>query len=710
MAKIQTTISLRDNMSGVINKITSNINKMSAAANRASTQVSSINAQLNRSNAAANRTATAISKFGSALRGAALLTLAQQIAEAFIKTADAITMAESKLRLLDGSTAAAVKSMDQIYLAAQRSRAEYATFAGTVGKLGTLAGQAFGDTNEIIGFVELMNKLYTVSGSSAQEMKASMYQLTQALSAGRLNGDELRSIMENAPMLAQAIAKNLGVSVGQMKKLASEGMVTTKVVKDSLYGIQNELNAAFEKTPMTFEAAMRKIKNGIVKAFEPAMREFNKLVNNPAFQEFAAQVGAVMAFVGKSLAVAFKVIGEVANVAMKIWNKLKPVIMAVAWVIGTYALAVVAAKTATLALAAAQKVLSLGKLAYAAMTGLATAATRAETMAKIKATMAQWGFNTALYACPIFWIVAAILLLIGVIYAATAAFNYFTGSTVSGTGVIAGAVMWLVGYCLNQLITAWNSLVSFAEFFRNFLDHPVYSVKKLIVSLAKNMLDSFIAMTRGVDSFATNFANAIISAINAVIGAWNAFMDILPSEVKSVLGLSKGSEISARTSITSDLENVKNSLDSWLGEAPEGYKSMDKHKLTHFDLTDMYNKGYKWGENLENSFKNMVTSPEDLFKNMGGQFDALDPNGDIAKNTGNTAKNTKKLADYGEEDLKYMRELANQQAINRFTTAKISLNMNNNNNINSAMDLDGVVSYLTAKTQEALASAAAKAY
>lgn len=713
MAKIQTTISLRDNMSNVINNITSNINKMSAAANRASSQVNSMSNGFNRTNQSVNRTTNSVQFFGMALRRAAVVALIKELAEAFIKTSDAISMAESKLRLLEGSSAAAVASMDQIYLAAQRSRAEYTNFAAAVGKLGTLAGKSFGDTNEIIGFVELMNKLYTVSGSSAQEMKASMYQLTQALSSGRLNGDELRSIMENAPMLAQAIAKNLGVSVGQMKKLASEGAVTTKVVKDSLYAIQNDLNEAFEKTPMTFEAAMRKVKNSIIKAFEPAMREFNNLINNPAFQQFAQDVGKVLSFVGKALALVFKGIGAVATVAMNAWNKFKPVIIGVLWILGTYITALAAAKVASLALAAAQAVLTLGKSLYTAATLLAAVAVNGLSMATMKATMAQMGYNATLLASPVFWIVGAILLLIGVIYAAVAAFNHFTGSTVSGTGVILGSVMWLVGYVVNSLFMLWNHLVSFAEFFANFLTNPVYSVKKLFVGLAKNVLDTIIAMTRGIDTFATNFANSIISAINAVIGAWNAFLDILPSEVKSVLGLSKGSEFSARTSITSDLEGIKNSLDDWLGEAPENYNSFDKYKATPLDLTNMYNKGYQWGENVDGFFKNMTTSPADLFENMGGQFDPLDPNGklgDIGKNTGKTAKNTQKLADYGEEDLKYLRELATQQAINRFTTAKISLNMSNNNNISSNMDLDGVVSYLTAKTQEALASAAAKAY
>lgn len=712
MATIQTTISLRDNMSSKVDKITSSINRMTAASQRAQNNVAKMSLGFNNMGNSVNRTTNSVSTLGSTLKNIGLVVIAQQTAEAFIKASDAIISAQAKLNLLEGSAEKGAMSMDNIYLAAQRSRAEYTGFAKSVGKLGTLAGKSFGDTNEIIGFVELMNKLYTVSGASAREASSTMYQLTQSLAKGVLNGDELRSVMEGAPMLAQAIADNLGVSVGKMKDLAAQGKVTTQVVKESLYGIQDKLNDAFGKTPLTFEKAMQNVKNSLIKAFEPAMKAFNRLINDEDFQKFAKGVESTLFSVGEAFAKVFDLIGRMAKIAIWAWDFLKPVILTVAAFTVSYVSTLIILKIVSFAARAAQIALGVAQMIGAIATGILTRATWAEIQAKLAATAAQWGLNAAIYACPIFWIILAIIALIAVVYLAVAAINHFAGTSISATGIVAGTFMVLYGIIYNIIVYLYNYWLSFAEFFTNFMKNPTYSMKKLIVNLATNVLDAAIAMTKGWDKFATSMYNAFIDAVNGIIDAWNWLMDLLPDEVKATLDLGKGTKFTHSESITSDLESFKGELQSLVADKPDDYKEFSR--LEYKNLGDMWNKGYEWGKGVDEAASNFFNqdalrnSVDELMQNKGGVYDPVEDK--IKKNTGKTAKNTDKLADYGEEDLKYLRDIAERDAINRFTTAKINVNMNNNNSISSNMDLDGVVNYLTEKTKEALAATAARAY
>lgn len=310
-------------------------------------------------------------------------------------------------------------------------------------------------------------------------------------------------------------------------------------------------------------------------------------------------------------------------------------------------------------------------------------------------TTVQNILNASLWACPVTWIALAIIALITVIYLAVAAINRWKGTNISATGIVAACFTTLGALIYNKFVFIYNIIASVAEFLMNVFNNPVYSVKKLFVDLATNVLDSCIAMTKGVDGFATNLANGVIDGVNGAIRAWNAFMNILPDSVKSFLHIGVGTEIGHIDSITSSLQSTKDNLQNWLGDAPENYKTIDR--MEYKDVAGAAMAGYNWGANskLSNLFDSGVdnTNYQDLLNAAEGASQGA---GDTAKNTGAM----KDALDITEEDLKYMRDIAEQEVINRFTTAEIKVDMTNYNSVNSDLDIDGIVDTLAIKVEE----------
>ena len=310
-------------------------------------------------------------------------------------------------------------------------------------------------------------------------------------------------------------------------------------------------------------------------------------------------------------------------------------------------------------------------------------------------TTVQNILNASLWACPVTWIALAIIALITVIYLAVAAINRWKGTNISATGIVAACFTTLGALIYNKFVFIYNIIASVAEFLMNVFNNPVYSVKKLFVDLATNVLDSCIAMTKGVDGFATNLANGVIDGVNLAIRAWNAFMNILPDSVKSFLHIGVGTEKSHTASITGTLQNAKASLQNLLGDKPEDYIEIPKMQMKDIGASAM--AGYNWGANskLSNLFDSGVDNTD--YQSL------LDAAEGASQGAGDTAKNTgamKDALDITEEDLKYMRDIAEQEVINRFTTAEIKVDMTNYNSVNSDLDIDGIVDTLAIKVEE----------
>lgn len=251
-------------------------------------------------------------KAGAAFAGAAIGIEAagralKDMAVSAVKTTDQLTQLRARIDLINDGSQSTAEIMDKVFSAANRSRGSFLDMADSVAKLNLLAKDAFTSNDEAIYFVEQLNKQFKIAGAGVQETTSAMYQLTQAMAAGKLQGDEFRSIMENAPMLAQSIAQEMGLSVGQLKEMSSQGLITADIIKNALFASAEETNAKFAEIPMTFQDIGTKLQNDLIAAFQPVMEELGNMTSSDAFMS-----------VLNELEFSFKVVAAAAQVSIAI--------------------------------------------------------------------------------------------------------------------------------------------------------------------------------------------------------------------------------------------------------------------------------------------------------------------------------------------------------------------------------------------------------
>lgn len=585
-------------------------------------------------------------------------------AKQILDLSDQLTGAQARLNLIvdDGGSVAALEQ--KIMASAQRSRAGYLDTMQSVSKLGLLAGKAFSNNDEMIRFAELMNKNFVIAGASTQESSAAMYQLNQAMASGRLQGDEYRSIIENAPLLAQSIEdymRNVVKAEGTMKDWASEGMLTADVIKNALFSSADEIEERFAQMPMTWSQIWTLMQNKAISVFQPILKRLNEIANSKKFAVVTDGLINGLAGVARIAGWVFELMINIASVIIDNWSWISPIIYGVAAAFLAYQIATKGAAAATAILTAAKY---LAVPAYALFTG-----------ATMASTAAQWGLNAALYACPLVWIMIIIIAIIAVIYAAIAAVNHFAGTSISATGAICGAFMVALAFIGNLFITLYNLVVDVgvmiyniiadvANFIGNVFNDPIGAVCRLFFGLADTVLHILQSLASAIDTiFGSNLA-ASVQGWRDSLGGW----------VDKTFG--KGNEIVAKM-------------------------SADDFKLGRFEYGAAWDMGYSFGEGIDNKIS-------DLFNFKG--LDPLLPDWDsMMQNVGDTAANTARTADaldIADEDLKYIRDLAERDIIDRTTVASITVDMGGvSNTINSPMDLDGVVTYIADYVSEGLAVA-----
>ncbi|QPA60699.1 tape measure protein [Lysinibacillus sphaericus] len=581
-----------------------------------------------------------------------------------------------------------------IHDAAQRSYSSFKDTADMVSRIGTNARDSFSNLSEVVAFSELVQKQFGIAGASAVEASNATIQLSQALASGVLRGDELNSIFEQAPNLISTIADYMGEPLGAIRDLAADGMITADIVKNAMFAASDDINKKFDSMPATWSQMWTYFKNEGLRAFGPVLQKINEIANSDRFKEFSASATQALYMVADAINITLTAMTTVGSFVYDNWSFIAPVIAGVtaaliinagAWAWNNREIAINALMTATAA---------IRNLWYVATTVLSTWATYGFT-----AAMAA--LSIAIAANPITWLIGAIIVLIVIFYTAIAAINHFTGSSISATGIVAGAFMVLGTFIYNSIAYLWNMWASYIEFFVNITQGRTYAVRRLFYNLATNVLDVIISMTKGWDGFATSFVNAIIDAVNKAIRAWNWFIDKLPDGISKTIGLKAGTEYSHRESITSDIENLKGTLDDWVGEPPDDYWEAPKMEMK--SLGDAWDTGYNWGANMLDSMKGQGANTDALMKSVNeslGLGDKLDKGNEAGKKT---ADNTKKTADgvkMMNEDLKYLRDIAEREAINRYTTAEIKIDARSQNHINNEMDIDGIIDRFAEKAEE----------
>lgn len=273
---ISTILNLQDKMSPKLVKVSSKVKQLDKDAQRATQKMANM---VNKWNAGVDKMvgkAGRLAKVGAGMAAAAGVAGAAQL----VKQSDTYAGIQARLKLINDGQQTVAEFNEKIFKSADKARGNYQDMAEIVGKLGVTAGSAFKDNDEILKFTEILSKNFKISGASAQEQSAAMYQLTQAMGAGKLQGDEFRSIMENAPLLAQAIAKEMNVSMGALKEMSSEGKITSDVIKAALFNSADEIDEKFKEMPVTFSESAMKIKNHLINKLQPTMQKLSNWLNS----------------------------------------------------------------------------------------------------------------------------------------------------------------------------------------------------------------------------------------------------------------------------------------------------------------------------------------------------------------------------------------------------------------------------------------------
>lgn len=591
-----------------------------------------------------------------------------------LNISDELVQTTSRLNMMNDGVQTTAELVNMVYAAAQDARGSFSQMADVVARFGNNAKDAFSSSEEVVAFADLIQKQMTIAGASTQEAANAELQLSQALGSGVLRGDELNSIFEQAPNLIQNIADYLDVPIGKIREMAADGELSADVVKAAIFSAADDINSKFNEMPMTWGQMWQSMQNTALIAFQPVLQRLNDLANSEAFQTFIQGAIEAMATLANILLNVFEVAASVGAFIGDNWSIIAPIIYGVIAALGAY-LAIMGIVNAITAISAA----------IDATKAAADALAAGQTFLW---TVRQYGLNAALAACPITWIIVLIIALIAIIFAVCNAIAKMTGIANSGFGVITGGVNVVIQFFKNLGLTVANIALG---------------IGNAIAALASNMMTAFHNAICSVQSWFYNLLSTALSVIEGICSALNK----LPFVEFDYSGISSAADDYAAKA--SEAAGNKEDYQSISDAFNEGFTTFDAFQDGW--ASDAFNAGAAWGDGIADKVSNFSLS--DVFgqtdiPNVGdytsGFNDAI-ANSGVGDSIGNIDDNTGKIKDsldVTEEDLKYLRDIAEQESINRFTTAEVTINQTNNNNVSSDTDLDGFITALDDAMGEAI--------
>lgn len=580
--------------------------------------------------------------------------------QSFFNFSDKIINIDARLNLITNSDAESKKLKSSIMAVANELGADFTEFSDQVIKIKQLTGDTFSSNGEALKFSELLSKSFKIAGTDAQQSSAALYQLTQALGSGALQGDEFRSIRENAPLLVDAIAKTMNVSKGELKKLGAEGKITADVIKAAVFNSAGEIETKFAQMPTTWGQMFNILKNKLIIISELFFKVFNSIASNSTVVGIFNDL-----FVGISVVLgAFSYLLKAVIVIIDILEPFKYLIYSI---VGAF-------------------------VAYNVVVGISTAYTAAlaSETGILSAVLTTWSIiqqvlngeltimNALLNLNPIGLIIAAVVVFIGVLQTAIYAFNKFTGGTKTLLGVIVGSIYAAFAIICNIVIGSIN-----------FLINGLNKIIKVGAIVAESIYNMFISPMDSIKNY-------IISSVNFALGG----IKKLVSVADKIVGTNMANSISK---VQSNLENKKfyaKGMINLTSNTPQ------ISNLQYMDVGANWKAGNKLGDSLQNKMTNLFpqngTNELSDFNNKLGNIDKnLDK---INKNTDRGANKTEEFV----EDLKLLRDMAHREYIAEVTAPTVHIQINNDNHINTEQDKEDFIKTLTDKIGLAIGSTAVK--
>lgn len=650
MATIGTAIRLNDMMSNPIQNITNAMNMMlstwenldSATSGGLDVRnVESIRSELNQATRALDQMGNEQEQFNRKVHegnnamdgltdkilGAVGAFAGMQGLQKLVNLSDSFTQTTARLNMINDGLQTTDELFDKIAASADRARARIPMVADTVAKLSLNAGDAFSSNDETILFAENLNKLFAIAGTEQASIASASLQLTQALGSGVLRGEEFNAVFEAAPNIMQTVADYMDVPIGKLRQMAQDGQITADVVKNALLSATGEINSQFESMPMTWGQVWTGVMNELYYASIPLLEAINWMAQN--------------------------------------WSILEPIVLGVATAIGLYTAALLIHN-------GVQAVATFMKSVHAASAMMEAGAT-------FTATAAQHGFNAALFACPITWIVIAVIALVAGLFALCAWLTKTKGTANSTFGTMAGGINVVIQFFKNLGLTVANIALGIWE---------------ALGALCTNMGVAFHNAISGVQGWFYGLLSTALTVVESICKALNK----LPFVEFDYSGITaKADEYAAKAA---EAAGNKEDYVSVSDAFSKGFGTFET--FSNGWVQEAFDAGAAWGDKVSNDVSEFFGGGglNDQFSmdNLSDSIGSVPAFDEIAGNTGDI----KDSLEITNENLKYLRDLAEQEAVNRFTTAEVRVEMTNNNNISSDLDIDGVVDYMVTGVHEAM--------
>lgn len=620
MATLKAMFKLFDGYSITIDKITRKTDEATNKMLKASNQTDKFNEKL-------NKTGNSSSFLSSGLGKLAGTVLTITTALKGMQLSDELTNTNARLNLINDGLQTQAELQEKIYASATLSRGAYMDMAGAISKMGLLAGEAFGSNDELIAFTELIQKSFKVGGASQTEQSSAMLQLSQAMAAGKLQGDEFRSIMENAPMIAQAIANYTGKSKGELKELSSEGLITADIIKNAMFNASDEINAQFKQMPITFADVWNKIKNGLLSAFTPISQAFSNIINSESFMSVINALIIGVNILGSAL-------GGLIDLIVSGWDIIGPFIIAIA-------------------------------IVWLAMI-------IANLWAIIPPLLVQFGIWATMNM--------PILLIIGLIAAVIYTLINLGVTFEDIFSFVGGLLGVFAAHFYNQFVYIWNTVAAFINFFGNVFNNPVASVQALFYDMAVNILGFIEGIAQGIEDL-----------INKIPGV--------------------------EVSITSGISNLKNNLASKSASIKSEAGLVEYVKTKEFmNYSSAASTGSGIGKNIYSKIEGALSGISNKFSSLtsgttSSGVSGFGGLGDLGTSSNplsveGTGKNGALDVDMADEDLKYLRDIAERDYINKFSTATLAPNIQMSfGDVHQEADVDKVAARIRKVLREEIAIA-----